>query len=154
MSQPAKRTRRRHVSPAGERAGDSLVDPGADVVVEASKAAVPKPSPTPAAAATRTMMAGNSRIQVPATEDEKNIIKAAADLAGYANVRSTGGMGTYIAKRILTVAQAELAGEAPLVLSPKVAASVAELAKVEGCSVDELITRATDMLRAVRASTR
>lgn len=100
------------------------------------------------------MMAGNSRIQVPATEDEKNIIKAAADLAGYANVRATGGMGTYIAKRILTVAQAELAGEAPLVLSPKVAASVAELAKVEGCSVDELITRATDMLRAVRASTR
>lgn len=153
MSQP-KRTRRRHVSPAGEQAGDSLVDPGADVVVEESKAAAPKPSPIPAAAATRTMMAGNSRIQVPATEDEKDIIKAAADLAGYANVRSTGGMGTYIAKRILTVAQAELAGEAPLVLSPKVAASVAELAKVEGCSVDELITRATDMLRAVRASTR
>lgn len=151
MSKPAKRQRRRHVSPAGERAGDSLVDPGADVVVEANKVA---PPPTPAATSTRTMMAGNSRIQVPANDDEKNIIKAAADLAGYANVRSTGGMGAYIAKRILAVAAAELAGEAPLVLSPKVAASVAELAKVEGCSVDELITRATDMLRAVRASTR
>lgn len=152
MSPLPKRPRRRHVSPAREQAtGDAPDDTAVDTVAEVSTAAAPKPAPAPS---TRTMMAGNSRIQVPATDDEKNIIKAAADLAGYANVRSTGGMGTYIAKRILAVATAELAGEAPLVLSPKVAASVAELAKVEGCSVDELITRATDMLRAVRASTR
>lgn len=100
----------------------------------------------------RTTMAGNSRIQVPANDQQKAVLKAAADKAGYANARATGGLGQYIHDRALTIAKAELAGEVALVLGPNVAAIVRREAAKENCTPEEAITRGLGMLGAVRAS--
>jgi hypothetical protein len=141
-STSAPRQRRRHVTPPG-----ATPPPAAP-----RRAAKPAIAPPVEWDPSRTRMAGNSRIQVPATDEQKTLLKRAADAAGFGNVRATGGMGAYIANRVLVVAAAELAGEAPLVLGAKVAADAKALAAAEGCTSDDLIAKSLDMLRAVRAS--
>lgn len=131
---PPTRKRRRHVAPAAPPP-----PPVSEGLVSADKT-------------DRTTMANNSRIQVPATEAQKALLKDAADKAGYANVRATGGMGAYIANRVLVVAAAELAGVAPLALAPKISDDIRALAAAEGCTEDELMVKALDMFRAVRVS--
>jgi hypothetical protein len=113
---------------------------------------VTPPPPTSAPAPEgRPTAADNLRMQVPATEDQSKLLDAAADAAGYANARATGGRGAWILKVSLAAAHAQLSGQV-VTFAGDLAAQLKAEAERDGLTVEAYLERAITMSRAVRAA--
>lgn len=107
--------------------------------------------PPPAAPPSRPTTAEDLRIQVAATQEQADHLKDAADHAGYANARATGGRSAWMLKVSLAAADAELTGDV-VVLAGSAAKIVKAEAEREGLTVEAYLEKAITMVRAVRAA--